>query len=46
MERQRLTKKVVDAQAATDQDRIVWDTDLAGFGLRLRLGGSKTFIAQ
>lgn len=46
MEAQRLTKKVVDREAPTDKDRIVWDADLPGFGLRIRPGGSKTFIAQ
>jgi integrase len=25
---------------------ILWDSELAGFGLRVRAGGSKTFIAQ
>ena len=46
MQRQRLTKKVVDAEGANGRDRIIWDTDLTGFGLRIRRGGSKTFIAQ
>ncbi|MFM1815476.1 MAG: hypothetical protein RLZ98_2171, partial [Pseudomonadota bacterium] len=46
MEAQRLTKKVVDREAPSDKDRIVWDADLPGFGLRIRPGGSKTFIAQ
>lgn len=46
MERVRLTKKLVDAEAVTDRERIIWDEDLAGFGLRIRPGGSKTFIAQ
>ena len=42
----KLTKRVVDATAATDRDVFVWDSDLTGFGLRVRKGGSKTFIAQ
>jgi hypothetical protein len=46
MYRQRLTKKIVDAQAPSDRDHIIWDADLPGFGLRVRPGGSKTFIAQ
>lgn len=46
MQRQRLTKKVVDAECADGRERIIWDTDLTGFGLRIRHGGSKTFIAQ
>lgn len=46
MNRQRLTKKLVDSEQARDRDRIIWDSDLIGFGLRIRPGGSKTFIAQ
>ena len=46
MATQKLTKRVIDATPATDSDCIVWDSDLAGFGLRIRPGGSKTFIAQ
>ena len=46
MERRKLTKKVVDAEIATERDRFIWDTELTGFGLRIRPGGSKTFVAQ
>ncbi|MFN0219552.1 MAG: tyrosine-type recombinase/integrase [Hyphomicrobium sp.] len=46
MATQKLTKRVIDGTHATDRDYIVWDSDLAGFGIRLRPGGSKTFIAQ
>jgi integrase len=46
MERQRLSKKVVEAAQLNGRDFIIWDTDLIGFGLRVRTGGSKTFIAQ
>lgn len=46
MATQKLTKRVIDATPATDIDCIVWDCDLAGFGIRVRPGGSKTFIAQ
>jgi hypothetical protein len=46
LERKRLTKKVVDGEHATDRDRFIWDCDLTGFGLRIRPGGSKTFVAQ
>jgi Arm DNA-binding domain len=42
----RLTKSFIDKQGDTGKDRIVWDSDLSGFGLRIRPGGSKTFIAQ
>ena len=46
MKRRKLTKLVVDAEPVTESERIVWDADLAGFGLRIRPGGSKTFVAQ
>ena len=46
MKSQKLTKRVIGAAEPTDRDRIIWDSDLAGFGLRVRPGGSKTFIAQ
>ena len=42
----KLTKRHVDALVTTDRDVIVWDSELAGFGVRVRPGGSKTFIAQ
>ena len=40
------TKRVIDAARPTDRDCIIWDSDLAGFDMRMREGGSKTFIAQ
>ena len=45
-ERKKLTKRLIDAAMPTTADRFVWDSELAGFGLRVRPGGSKTFIAQ
>jgi integrase len=46
MNRQKLTKKLIGGIPTDGAEQIVWDTELAGFGLRLRPGGSKTFIAQ
>lgn len=46
MKSQRLTKKLVEDAVAGGGDFILWDCELAGFGLRVRAGGSKTFIAQ
>lgn len=46
MDRVRLTKKIVDAATAGEGERFIWDEDLTGFGLRVRAGGSKTFVAQ
>jgi hypothetical protein len=46
MATQKLTKRVIDGMTAADSNCIVWDSDLAGIGIRMRPGGSKTFIAQ
>lgn len=46
MQSQKLTKRIIDAIKQTDGECILWDGELAGFGLRIRAGGSKTFIAQ
>jgi len=46
MATRKLTKRVVDESVAGAGDQIVWDSELPGFGLRVRSGGSKTFIAQ
>ncbi|HEY5081634.1 MAG TPA: site-specific integrase [Bauldia sp.] len=43
----KLTKRVVDA-APVDKNRryVIWDADLAGFGLRVEPSGRKTFVAR
>ena len=41
-----LTKTVVDASEKADKRYHVWDSDLAGFGLRVERTGAKTFIAK
>lgn len=46
MTTQKLTKQLVDALPRPSRDQVVWDKTLAGFGLRLRPSGSKTFIIQ
>ena len=42
----KLTKRVVDGIIPSARDQFIWDSDVSGFGLRVRHGGSKTFIAQ
>jgi len=42
----RLTKKAIDALPVTDREQFLWDSEVPGFGLRVRPGGSRTFIAQ
>ncbi len=43
---QRLTQAFVDAQAADGRDRIIFDSQLSGFGLRITPTGNKIFMAQ
>lgn len=42
----KLTKTVVDAIPASSQRRVVWDTELSGFGVRVEASGTKTFIIR
>jgi len=43
----RITKRVVDATKSDPKnDVFVWDGELPGFGLRVRSGGTKTYILQ
>jgi hypothetical protein len=41
----RLTKRVVDSLPA-DRDRVVFDAELKGFGVRVKAHGPKTFVIQ
>jgi hypothetical protein len=43
---QRLTQAFVDAQAADGRDRIVFDSQVAGLGLRVTPTGTRIFVAQ
>ena len=43
----KLTKRTVDAAAPkATADLFVWDSDMPGFGLRVKPTGAKTFIVQ
>ena len=42
----KLTKRTVDALAADAKDYFVWDTLIAGFGVRIMPSGAKTYQAQ
>ncbi|PKP99294.1 MAG: integrase [Alphaproteobacteria bacterium HGW-Alphaproteobacteria-15] len=44
--RVRLTKTVVASAAATDKRYLVWDSDLAGFAVRIESSGTKTFVIR
>lgn len=43
---QKLTKRTIDALAATGKDAVFWDRDLVGFGVRVYATGRKVFVVQ
>ena len=42
----KINKRNVDGIDADGSDRFYWDTDIPGFGLRVRASGRKYFVAQ
>lgn len=46
VERIKLTERGVEGLAAGDADRIVWDSELRGFGVRVFPSGTRKFIVQ
>ena len=43
----KLTKRLIESTMVTPgQDSILWDSEVKGFGVRIRGGGTKTFILQ
>src|SRR5262249_17900856 len=42
----KLTKRTIDAIKPDGQDRVFWDAELRGFGLRAKPGGLKSFLIQ
>ncbi len=44
---ERLTKRLVDATRPPDSgELLLWDSEVSGFGLRVRAGGSKTYVVK
>lgn len=41
----RITKRTVDALQTTGREYVRWDSELTGFGVRVRASGSKSFVA-
>lgn len=42
----RLTKTEIDRLKASGTDGFVWDTDIAGFGVRIAKSGKKSFVVK
>src|SRR6516162_5515512 len=42
----KLTKRAIDATKSDGTDRVLWDEELRGFGLRVKPGGLKSFLIQ
>ena len=42
----KITKRTVDALQAGERDQYLWDSGLAGFGLKVTPAGGKTYLVQ
>lgn len=42
----RITKRAVDALAPRERDFIAWDDGIAGFGVRVRASGAKSYVVR
>jgi Arm DNA-binding domain len=42
----KLTKTLVDDLVAAESDQFMWDSDLKGFGVRVKPSGVKTYLVQ
>lgn len=44
--RQKLTKSVVESLTPASKDVVVWNTELPGFGIRMKPAGIRSYIVQ
>ncbi|WP_372785009.1 tyrosine-type recombinase/integrase [Phenylobacterium sp.] len=44
--RQKLTRKIVEAVEPGPKDQFLWDSEVVGFGVRVRPGGHRGYILQ
>ena len=42
----KITKRTVDALVGQERERVVWDDDLKGFGVRVHPTGRKVYIVK
>jgi hypothetical protein len=42
----KITKRVVEAAEAQEKDYLIWDDELAGFGLRVFSSGKRSYVIQ
>ena len=42
----KITKRTVDALAPAEKERVVWDDDIKGFGVRVHPTGRKVYIVK
>ena len=42
----KITKTTVDEAKPRSKDYLVWDSELAGFGLKIAMGGRKSYVCQ
>ncbi|MGY4573357.1 hypothetical protein ACVWY5_006427 [Bradyrhizobium sp. USDA 3256] len=42
----KITKRVVEAAEAQGKDYLIWDDELAGFGLRVFSSGKRSYVIQ
>jgi integrase len=46
MSRSRITKRLVDRLQPGEREYFTWDSDLAGFGLRVQPSGAKSYVVK